>query len=169
MIVMEKKVVESTKGLSGMLKAFKSMMQGLGLGPTTKIVFVGNPGTCTPFIELFAYTVRDLVKGMAFVPDGIVEDARAIWLVNGVGMQIGGAADPQGADYVVLLGGLSMPGSKVSPEQADKLIGRLMKPGGKVIGVCFMDMFCKAGWEDKPRFDLVMNADINPVNISRFE
>ncbi len=166
---MEKKVVETTKGLSGMLKAFKSMMQGLGLGPTTKIVFVGNPGTCTPFIELFAYTVRDLVKGMVFVPDGIAEDARAVWLVNGVGMQVGGMVDPQGADYVVLLGGLSMPGSRVSPEQAIKLIGRLKKPEGKVIGVCFMDMFAKAGWEGKVPFDLVMNADINPVNIAKFE
>jgi len=166
---MEKKTVETTKGLSGMLKAFKSMMQGLGLGPATKMVFVGNPGTCTPFIELFAYTVRDLVKGMVFVPDGIVEDARAIWLVNGVGMQVGGMTYALGADYLILLGGLSMPGSKVSPEQAGQLIGRLMKPGGKVIGVCFMDMFAKAGWEDKVRFDLVMNADINPVTVSKLE
>lgn len=165
---MEKKVVETTKGLSGMLKAFKSMMLSLGLAPTTKIAFVGNPGTCVPFIELFAYTIREQAQGMLFIPDGIIDDARAIWLVGGVGMQIGGLVDPYGADYVVLLGGLSMPGSKVSPEQAGQLAGKLLKPGGKVIGVCFMDMFAKAGWEDKVRFDLVMNADINPVTVSKF-
>jgi hypothetical protein len=166
---LEKKVVDTTKGLSGMLKAFKSMMLGLGLGPATKIVFVGNPGTCVPFIELFAYTIREQVKGMVFIPDGIVDDARSIWLVGGVGMQIGGLVDPYNADYVVLLGGLSMPGSKVSPEQAGQISGRLLKPGGKVIGICFMDMFAKAGWEDKVRFDIVMNADIDNVTIAKFE
>jgi hypothetical protein len=166
---MEKKVIETTKGLSGMLKAFKSMMLGLGLEPTTKIVFVGNPGTCVPFIELFAYTIREQVKGLVYIPDGIADDARAIWLVGGVGMQIGGLVDPYNADYVVLLGGLSMPGSKVSPDQAGQLTGRLLKPGGKVIGICFMDMFAKAGWEDKVHFDLLMNADISNVTIANFQ
>ncbi|HMK45849.1 MAG TPA: DUF2124 family protein [Methanocella sp.] len=166
---MEKKVVETTKGLSGMLKAFKTMMQGLGMTPAAKVAFVGNPGTCQPFIELFAYTIREQAKNMVFVPDGIVEEARKIDLVSGVGMQIGSSADPSGADYAILLGGLSMPGSKVTPEQAGQLVDKIVKPGGKVIGICFMDMFEKAGWEDKMRFDLVMNAGINPVTISKFE
>jgi hypothetical protein len=168
-ILVAKKVVESTKGLSGMLKTFKATMLGLGLAPTTKIVYVGNPGTCVPFIELFAYTIREQVQGQVFIPDGMVDDARSIWLVGGVGMQIGGAVDPQGADYVVVLGGLSMPGSKVSPDQANQLVGKIKKPGGKVIGVCFMDMFAKAGWEDKVRFDLVIDGEITSVTVSKYE
>ena len=144
-------------------------MVGLGLGPATKIVYVGCAGTCTPFIELNAYTLREQVKGQVFIPDGIIDDARSVWMVDGVGMQIGGAADPYNADYVVLLGGLSMPGSKAGVEQVSQLIGKILKPGGKVIGVCFMDMFCKAGWEDKVRFDLMLNADINAVTVSKYE
>ena len=152
-----------------MLKAFKTTMQGLGLAPAAKVAFVGNPGTCQPFIELFAYTIREQAKSMVFVPDGIVEGARRIDLVSGVGMQIGSNTDPSGADYVILLGGLSMPGSKVTPEQAGQLVGKIVKPGGKVIGICFMDMFCKAGWEERVKFDAIMNSDINPVTISKFE
>ena len=62
-----------------------------------------------------------------------------------------------------------MPGSKVTPEQESQLAGKIAKPGGKLIGVCFMDMFCKAGWEEKVKFDLVMNADINPVTMYKLE
>ncbi|OPY30057.1 MAG: hypothetical protein A4E28_00555 [Methanocella sp. PtaU1.Bin125] len=166
---MEKKLIESGKGLSGMLKMFKSTMQGLNLQHNSKIVFIGNPGTCVPFIELFAYTIRELVQGMVYVPDGLLDDARSIWRVDGVGMQIGGATDPYNADYVILLGGLSMPGSKVSTDACSDIVKKILKPGGKVIGVCFMDMFAKAGWEDKVCFDLIMNADISSVTVSKFE
>jgi hypothetical protein len=165
----EKKLVESTKGLSGFLKAYRTTMVGLGLTPATKIVYVGCSGTCTPFIELNAYTIREQAKGQVFIPDGIIDDARSIWPVEGVGMQIGGAADPYNADYVVLLGGLSMPQCTIGAEGAGEVIRKVLKPGGKVIGVCFMDMFCKAGWEDKVRFDVMLNADISSVTVSKFE
>jgi hypothetical protein len=165
----EKKVIETSKGLSGMLRAFKGMMKSLGLEPPKKIVYVGSSGTCVPFIELFAYTIREDRPIMVLVPDGILDDARSVWYVDGVGMQIGGMADPYGADYVVLLGGLSMPQSKVGVEGTNDVVRKVVKPGGKVIGICFMDMFCKAGWEDRVKFDLVMNADIDPVTIARFE
>jgi hypothetical protein len=144
-------------------------MTGLGLEPATKIVFVGCAGTCTPFVELLAYAIREQVQGMIFVPDGILDDSRSIWLVNGIGMQIGGAADPDGADYVVLFGGISMPQCSIGPEGTNEIIRKVLKPGGKVVGVCFMDMFAKAGWEDKVRFDLTINADINSVTVSKFE
>lgn len=152
-----------------MLRAFKSMMKAQGLEPPKKIVFVGCSGTCVPFVELFAYTIREDRPAMALVPDGILDDARAVWYVDGVGMQIGGLVDPQGADYVVLLGGISMPQCTIGTEGANEIIRKVLKPGGKVIGICFMDMFAKAGWEDKVRFDMIMNADIDNVVISSFE
>ncbi len=166
---MEKKLIESGKGLSGMLKMFKSTMKGLGLEAPKKIVFVGCAGTCVPFVELFAYTIREDRPAMVLVPDGILDDSRAVWPVDGIGMQIGGLVDPQGADYVVLLGGISMPQCTIGPEGTNDIIRKTLKPGGKVIGVCFMDMFAKAGWENKVRFDIVMNADISSVTVSRFE
>jgi hypothetical protein len=168
-IRLEKKIVESTKGLSGMLRAYKSTMKALGLEPPKKIVYVGCAGTCVPFVELFAYTIREDRPGQALVPDGLLDEARAVWYVDGIGMQIGGLVDPYGADYVILLGGISMPQCTIGPEGANDIIRKVLKPGGKVIGVCFMDMFAKAGWEDKVRFDLVINADINAVTVSKFE
>ena len=166
---MEKKIVETSKGLSGLLRAFRTMMKGLGLEPPKKIAFVGCAGTCVPFIELFAYTIRQDRASLVLVPDGILDDARSVWMVDGIGMQVGGLADPQGADYVVLLGGISMPDCTIGPQGANEIIRKTLKPGGKVIGVCFMDMFAKAGWEDQVRFDLMLNANVDAVTVSKYE
>jgi hypothetical protein len=167
---MEKpQVLETTKGLSGILKMFKSMMVSQGMKHDSKIVFVGSAGTCVPFIELFAYTVRETARGMVLVPDGILEDSRYIWPVEGIGMQIGGAADPSNADYVILLGGLSMPNCKLGINGANELIKKIIKPGGKVFGVCFMDMFCKANWYGNVPFDLVIDANIDTVTLQKLK
>ncbi len=166
---MEKKLVESGKGLSGMLRMFRSTMKGLGMEAPKKILFIGCAGTCVPFVELFAYTLREDRPAMVLVPDGILDDTRAVWYVDGIGMQIGGLVDPQDADYIVLLGGISMPQCTIGPEGTNDIIKKTLKPGGKVIGVCFMDMFAKAGWEDKVRFDLILNADITSVTLTKYE
>jgi hypothetical protein len=167
---MKKNTIETSKGLSGMLRMFKStMMDKLGLQPTHRIAFVGCAGTCVPFIELFAYTIRETMPGMILIPDGLIDDARGIWYVNDIGMQIGGNVDPHGADFVVLLGGISMPSCSLGIEATNKVIKEVLKPEGKVIGVCFMDMFAKAGWEDKVPFDLIMNANIDSVTLDQVE
>jgi len=150
---MNKNTIETSKGLSGMLRMFKStMIDKLGLQPTHRIAFVGCAGTCVPFIELFAYTIRETMPGMTLIPDGLIDDARGIWYVNGIGMQIGGNIDPHGADFVVLLGGISMPSCSLGIEATNKVIKEVLKPDGKVIGVCFMDMFAKA--DGKTKFPL---------------
>lgn len=167
-------VLETSKGLSGLLKMFKSTMTSAGMKYNSKIVFVGCAGTCVPFIELFAYTIRQtetnqLRSGMVLVPDGVLDNARSLWYVDEIGMQVGGVADPQGADYVVLLGGISMPGSKMSIDNTNEVLKNILKPDGKVIGVCFMDMFAKAGWYGKVRFDLVIDATIDTVSLKKIE
>ncbi len=163
-------VIETSKGLSSLLKIFKSSIISLGLHPAGKVVFIGCSGTCLPFIELFAYTIRhEQRRGMMFVPDGIVEDTRFIWEVEGLGMQVGGAADPGNADIIVLLGGLSMPACTIGIEGSNEAIARIKKPGAKVMGVCFMSMFEKAGWYGKVPFDLVIDAAIDPINVQKFE
>ena len=167
---MAKNTIETGKGLSGMLKMFKSTMtEKLGLQPTHRIAFIGCSGTCVPFIELFAYAIRESMCGMTLIPDGISEDARGIWYISGIGMQVGGLVDPQGADFVVILGGISMPSCSLGVAATNNVIKKIMKPEGKVIGICFMDMFAKAGWEEKIPFDLIMNANIDSVTLDKIE
>jgi hypothetical protein len=167
---MGKNTIETSKGLSGMLRMFKATMtEKLGLQPTHRIAFIGCAGTCVPFVELFAYTIRETMPGMTLIPDGLIDDARGIWYVSGVGMQIGGNVDPHGADFVVVLGGISMPSCSLGIEGTNKVIKEVMKPEGKVIGVSFMDMFAKAGWEDKVPFDLIMNTNIDSVTLDKVE
>jgi len=44
----------------------------------------------------------------------------------------------------------------------------IQKHGGvKVLGVCFMNMFEKAGWLDTVSFDLMIDATIDPVRVVR--
>jgi hypothetical protein len=166
---MSYKVVETSKGLSNLLKVFKSSLLSLGLQPENKVVFVGCAGTCLPFIELFAYTIRDSRVDIMFVPDGAIDDTRSIRLVPGIGMQVGGAADPGGADFVVLLGGISMPSCTLGIEGSNDVIDKIKKPGTKVVGACFMSMFEKAGWYGKVPFDLVIDAGIDPIQVQKFD
>ncbi len=163
------KVIETAKGLSPLLKAFKAQMAELGMKTMSKIVFMGSVGTCVPFIELFAYTLRNDRVNMFLVPDAILEETRFVWHVPGIGMQVGGGADPHDADFVVILGGLSMPGSKVDASGVAGRAREILKPGGKVVGICFMGMFEKAGWYGKVPFDLVIDATIDPIQIQKFE
>jgi hypothetical protein len=37
----------------------------------------------------------------------------------------------------------------------------------KVIGVCFMSMFGKAGWLDTITFDLLIDATLAPVTVTK--
>jgi hypothetical protein len=163
------KIVETTKGLSPLLKTFKAQITALGMQRAGKIVFIGSVGTCVPFIELFAYTLRNDHVELFLVPDAILDETRSIWHVPGIGMQAGGAADPHGADFVVVLGGLSMPGSKVDAAATSERIKAILKPGGKVMGICFMSMFEKAGWYGKVPFDVVIDAAIDPIQVQKFE
>lgn len=169
MVEVKPQVVETSHGLSGMLRMFKSLMVSQGMQTGNRIVFVGCSGTCVPFIELFAFAIREPKADLVLVPDGIVDDARAIYIVPGVGMQVGGATNAENADFVVLLGGLSMPSCTIGIEGTNDVIKRVLKPGGKVIGICFMDMFEKAGWYGKVPFDLVMDATIDTVSLKKFD
>jgi len=66
---------------------------------------------------------------------------------------------------VVIMGGLSMPNVPVKVEQVKAVIDR--HAGAAVIGVCFMHMFGKAGWLDTLSFDLLIDATIDPVEITK--
>ncbi len=145
------KQVSSFKGINGQLKSFKDEVEN-----AEKIIYAGVPGVCTPFAELLAYAVRD--KKNIFIPDIEIEKAREMKLTD-YGVELGSSIKAEG-DVLVLLGGLAMPriGSEVS--EVKEFIEKLVKNKGKVMGVCFMDMFRKAGWDQQIDFDSIINADI---------
>lgn len=145
------KQVSSFKGINGQLKSFKDEVEN-----AEEIIYAGVPGVCTPFAELLAYAVRD--KKNIFIPDTEIDKARAMKLTD-YGVELGSPVKAEG-DVLVLLGGLAMPkiGSEVI--EVKEFIEKLVKDKGKVIGVCFMDMFRKAGWDQQIAFDSIINANI---------
>lgn len=147
--IMEK--INEFKGINGNLLAFKE-----AVGDAEKITFAGTPGVCTPFAELFAYVVRN--KESVFVTLTDIKSAKKIELTP-QGMQLSEPTNPQ-ADVVALLGGLSMPKSNVTVEEVNEMISQILKKDGKIIGLCYMDMFKEAGWLDKVDFDYIINGTL---------
>lgn len=138
-------------GLSGNLRVFRDEVADMD-----KVTFAGIAGVCSPFAELFAYVIRD--KDSVFIAGTNPETAHKIELKE-PGMQITEPTDPS-TDVLVLLGGLSMPQYKVKLEDVQNMIDQVLNPNGKLIGLCFMDMFEKAGWDEKLDFDCIINANL---------
>jgi hypothetical protein len=141
--------VQDVKGLGGMLNGFRDLVKD-----DSKITFVGSPGFCTPFALFLGYPVRE--KELVFVPGLKKERARQI-LPTDYGLELGEAAVSD-ADVVVILGGMAMPKIGVRPEEMRDLL--LEMKYKKLIGVCFMSIFEKAGWCQALPFDYVMNMII---------
>ncbi|MGC9516823.1 MAG: DUF2124 family protein [Methanomicrobiales archaeon] len=145
------KKIKEFEGLTGNLLAFKEEVEN-----ADKVTFVGVPGVCTPFAELFAYAIRD--KESVFISGKNIESAKKLEL-KPEGMQLTEKTDPQ-AEVVALLGGLSMPKSKISAEEIQEVIDKILKPEGKLIGLCYMDMFKKADWDKKLDFDCIIDGTL---------
>lgn len=145
--------VSEFKGINGQLVSFKNEVEG-----ADKITFIGSPGVCTPFAELLSYAVRD--KENHFIPLLDIGDAHQFEF-KPYGMVLKDeVSNPRDADVVVLLGGLTMPKYEVAFDELNGLINEVLKDDGKIVGVCFMDMFAKAGWLDKVDFDSIIDASI---------
>jgi hypothetical protein len=140
---------EEFKGLTGNLMAFKKEVED-----AEKVTFAGLPGVCTPFAELFAYAIRD--KESVFITGIDIKTARKLEMTP-QGMQLTDEADP-GADILAILGGLSMPKSNLGVEDIKKLQSEVLKEGGKMIGLCYMGMFQKVGWDEKLDFDCIIDG-----------
>lgn len=150
--------VSEFKGLTGNLTEFKEEV-----ADAEKITFAGAPGVCTPFAELFAYAVRD--KESVFITLTDIGSARKMELTP-QGMQLSEPADPN-ADVVALLGGLTLPKVKVKIEDVNNMVDKILNKNGKLIGLCYMDMFKEAGWEDQVNFDCIINGTLNGVVIKK--
>jgi hypothetical protein len=144
MIIMEK--IQDVKGLGGMLNGFRDLVKD-----DKRILFVGSPGFCTPFALFLGYPVRE--KELAFVP-GLEEKKARRMVATEYGMELGDVANAE-ADVVVVLGGMAMPKIGVQSSQMKDFLSRLKYK--KLVGVCFMSIFEKAGWCRDLSFDYVMN------------
>ncbi len=148
-INMEK--VKEFKGIKGNLAVFREEVEDVDT-----IAFAGVPGVCTPFAQLFAYAIRD--KKSVFIPNTDCEKARELILTE-YGVELGDESHYE-ADALVLLGGLAMPKIGADIEDVKKVADKVLEEDGKLIGICFMDMFRRAGWYKHIDFDCVINSDI---------
>jgi hypothetical protein len=155
--------MEKKSGIVGFTGTFREGIADIKEG--SKVVFTGSVAVCTPFIELLAYTVRDRGFDMFYVPRADAKEARKIKEMENIGFSVvDEKGDPKDPDAVVVLGGLAMPKFGVPPEDVNRLIEEIAgekKP--KIIGVCFMDIFERAGWEEKVKFDTVIDTTLETV------
>ncbi len=141
------------KGLNGQLVTFKKEV-----GDAKKITFIGSPGVCTPFAEFLAYSVRD--KETCFIPLLDIGECHEFEHKSYAMVLKDELYDPHKSDVVVLLGGLSMPKYDVDTNELMVLVNEILKDDGKLMGVCFMNMFEKAGWLEKIDFDCVVDGTL---------
>jgi hypothetical protein len=158
-------IKEVFHGVPGILRPFKEFIEAKGLKKGDQIVYYGVPGTCTPFVELLAFAVRSLELEQVFVPFVDEKKAHKIQNVPDIGMQARVAPVPVKPRAIVVMGGLSMPNVPVKAEQVKSVIDK--HSGALVIGVCFMHMFEKAGWLSTVSFDCLIDANIDPVEVTK--
>jgi hypothetical protein len=156
---------EIFRGVPGILRPFKDFVEAKGLKKGDQIIYYGVPGTCTPFVELLAFALRSLELEQAFVPFVDESKAKKISHIEDVGMQVRVAPIVLKPRAIVVMGGLSMPNVPVKAEQIKAVIEK--HPGAAVIGVCFMHMFEKAGWLSTVSFDCLIDANIDPVEVTK--
>jgi len=154
---------EVFKGVPGMLRPFKEYLETKGLKAGDQVVYYGCPGTCTPFVELLGFAVRSMDLEQVFVPYVDESKAQKLKLVSDIGMQAAGVARISNPKTVVVMGGLSMPNVPVNMEQVKTAVEKY--PKAALIGICFMNMFEKAGWLKAMEFDLLIDAMIYPVDV----
>ena len=128
-----------------------------------KITFIGMPGVCSPFALLFAYVVKE--KESVFITGTDIKSARKLKLTE-QGMEFGESADPQ-ADIVAILGGLAMPKANINPDEVNKIVKNVLKKDGKLIGLCYMDIFRESNWDQKLNFDCIINGTLNGFILRR--
>jgi hypothetical protein len=151
------------KGINGLLETFQESISGLKAGD--KIVFTGTVGVCTPFIELLAYSVRDKEFEMVYVPNADLMKVKRMKMTKDVGYTVvDEKGNPEDANVVVILGGLALPKYGCAPEDVIRMIETIN--AAEIIGVGFMNIFERSGWDKKIKFDVVIDASIEVITKS---
>ena len=155
--------MEKKSGIVGFTGLFRASIADIKDG--SKVVFTGSAAVCTPFAELLAYSVRDKGFDLIYVPRANAEESRKIKGIENIGYSVvDEKADPKNPDAIVVLGGLAMPKFGCAPEEVIQMIEALSgmeKP--KIIGVCFMNIFERAGWDKKLNFDTLIDTTMESV------
>lgn len=165
---MERTIINTTKGVAGISRPFKSIIEQLNLRDEDRMMYVGLPGVCTPFIELLAYAIRILNIKQVFVPNLDLSLVKRVMPVEHVGIQFGDPVEIANAQVIVVLGGLAMPISPVSRDDVLQFLHSALLPGGTVVGISFMNMFEQVGWTSAIPFDFLIDATIDPVRVEQF-
>ncbi|MFA5332612.1 MAG: DUF2124 family protein [Methanoregula sp.] len=158
---------EPLKGVTGLIRPYKEYIKSLNLSPGDQVVYYGCAGTCTPFVELLAVGIRGLHLTQVFVPLLDESKARLIRDVPEVGMQASGERMNVAPKVIVIMGGLAMPMMPTTKEMLRDLAARY--PEAKVAGLCFQDMFQRAGWIGVVPFDFTVSAMIEPITVTRYD
>ena len=141
------------KGLNEMLALFKREAED-----ASKITFIGSPGLCTPFAEFLSFGVNE--KETHFIPLVNLDDCREFEMKS-YGLALSEEiTDPHNSDIVVLMGGLAIPDFNVDFDEMNALVDEILNDDGKIIGVCFMNMFYESGWLDKIDFDCIIDGTL---------
>ncbi len=150
--------MEKRSGIPGFTGAFKDVMEEVKDG--SKVVFTGSVAVCTPFIELLAYTVRNRGFEMLYVPRAMATEARKIKNIENIGYSVvDEKGDPSNPAAIVVLGGLAMPKFGCPPEDVNRMIEELAGDARpKIIGVGFMNIFERQGWDKKIEFDRLIDT-----------
>lgn len=155
--------MEKKSGIIGFTGAFRESIKEIENGST--IVFAGSIAVCTPFIELLAYAIRDKDFNMVYVPKSDIGEAKEIREVENIGFSVVNQyKNPKNPDVLVVLGGLAMPKFGCSPDEVLNMLEEIsgdQKP--KIIGVCFMGIFEKSGWNTKIPFDVVLDTSMETI------
>jgi hypothetical protein len=155
--------METKTGIVGFTGAFRESVKEIKNG--SKLVFTGSIAVCTPFIELLAYAIRDRDFEMVYVPTAKLGDAKKIEEQPNIGFTIRDEpADAHEPEAVVVLGGLAMPKFGCTPEDVLDMIEEASgEQRPKIIGVCFMNIFQRAGWTDKIPFQVLIDTKMETV------
>ena len=54
-----------------------------------------------------------------------------------------------------------MPKTNIKPDEVNKVIKNVLKKDGKLIGLCYMDIFREYDWDQKLNFDCIINGTLN--------
>jgi hypothetical protein len=146
------------EGIVGLTKLFRNEMIDIPGGSV--IVFTGSTAVCSPFAELLAYSIRDMKFNPFFSPMADHNDCRALRWNEGTGYGVSPHGQKvTGAVAVVILGGLAMPKFGCPVENVQRFIAEVaVIRTTKVIGVGFMDILKRSGWDHFIKFDALINA-----------
>ncbi|MCC7572945.1 MAG: DUF2124 domain-containing protein [Candidatus Methanofastidiosum sp.] len=154
------KIESITKGITGFLRSFKKVVEDINSEKEIKkIVYTGNPYTCTPIIELLCYSIREMNKEIIYVPSLNIDNPYKVNLSD-IDYNFSKGGDPLNPDLVVIMGGLAMRGGP-DVENVQIFLDKIGNKQKKVIGFCFMSIFDKAGWCNVVPFDYLIDIQMD--------